>query len=140
MKPPRRQMSSTLAAAKPISAKVSRAASSRRSTVSARRRWARLALLDRHDAGLYWIRRCIRYTLHQTGETSPTERIYGHKCPWGCGQRERGGAPFGQAPRRCPSDRRLLPGVFLASHAIAEGTLSEQQLRTRGYRRLVQGV
>lgn len=35
---------------------------------------------------------------------------------------------------------RLLPGVFLGSHAVAEGALTEKQLRTRGYRRLVQGV
>lgn len=35
---------------------------------------------------------------------------------------------------------RLLPGVFVGSHAIAEGLLSRKQLRQRGYRRLVQGV
>lgn len=35
---------------------------------------------------------------------------------------------------------RLLPGVFIGSHAVAEGLLTKQQLRTRGYRRLVQGV
>lgn len=36
--------------------------------------------------------------------------------------------------------RRLLPGVFVASHAIAEGVLTRAQLRARSYRRLVQGV
>jgi hypothetical protein len=35
---------------------------------------------------------------------------------------------------------RLLPGVFLGSHAVASGALTKQQLRTRGYRRLVQGA
>lgn len=35
---------------------------------------------------------------------------------------------------------RLLPGVFVGSHAIAEGLLTRKQLRERGYRRLVQGV
>ena len=35
---------------------------------------------------------------------------------------------------------RLLPGVFLGSHAVAEGLLTKQQLRTRSYSRLVQGV
>jgi hypothetical protein len=35
---------------------------------------------------------------------------------------------------------RLLPGVFIGSHAIASGGLTQQQLRTRGYRRLVHGV
>jgi hypothetical protein len=34
----------------------------------------------------------------------------------------------------------MLPGVFIASHAIAEGVLTEKQLRHRGYRRLVHGV
>jgi G:T-mismatch repair DNA endonuclease (very short patch repair protein) len=38
------------------------------------------------------------------------------------------------------SYRRLLPGVFIASHAMAEGVLTEKQLRHRGYRRLVHGV
>jgi hypothetical protein len=33
---------------------------------------------------------------------------------------------------------RLLPGVFIGSHAIAEGLLTRGQLRTRSYRRLVQ--
>jgi very-short-patch-repair endonuclease len=33
-----------------------------------------------------------------------------------------------------------LTGVFRGSHAIAEGRLSREQLRTLGYRRLVQGV
>lgn len=36
--------------------------------------------------------------------------------------------------------RRLLPGVFLGSHAIAEGLLTRNQLRTRSYQRLVQNV
>jgi hypothetical protein len=36
--------------------------------------------------------------------------------------------------------RRLLPGVFIGSHAIAEGYLTRRQLRTRGFRRIVQGV
>ncbi|MBY3553685.1 DUF559 domain-containing protein [Modestobacter lapidis] len=35
---------------------------------------------------------------------------------------------------------RHLSGVFIGSHAIAEGRLSREQLRTLGYRRLVQGV
>ena len=35
---------------------------------------------------------------------------------------------------------RPLQGVFIASHAIAEGALSRKQLRLLGYRRLVQGV
>ena len=33
-----------------------------------------------------------------------------------------------------------LTGVFVGSHAIAEGLLTEKQLRVRSYRRLVQGV
>ncbi|SFO43227.1 Very-short-patch-repair endonuclease [Geodermatophilus obscurus] len=36
--------------------------------------------------------------------------------------------------------RRLLPGVFLGSAAIAEGYLTRAQLRRRSYRRLVHGV
>jgi Protein of unknown function (DUF559) len=36
--------------------------------------------------------------------------------------------------------RRLLPGVFVGSHAVSEGFLTKGQLRTRGYRRLVHGV
>ena len=36
--------------------------------------------------------------------------------------------------------RRLLTGVFIGSHAIAEGYLTRNQLRTRSHRRLVQGV
>lgn len=36
--------------------------------------------------------------------------------------------------------RRLLPGVFVGSHAVAEGLLTRRQLRERSYRRLVQGV
>jgi hypothetical protein len=42
--------------------------------------------------------------------------------------------------RHVPTYRRLLPGVFIGSHAIAEGLLDRQQLRARSYRRLVQGV
>jgi hypothetical protein len=38
------------------------------------------------------------------------------------------------------SNVRFLAGVFVGSHAVAEGWLTKQQLRTRGYRRLVQGV
>jgi hypothetical protein len=38
------------------------------------------------------------------------------------------------------SYRRLLPGVFIASHAIADGMLTRKQLRERSYRRLVHGV
>lgn len=34
----------------------------------------------------------------------------------------------------------MLPGVFIGSHAIAEGFLTRGQLRRRGYRRVVQGV
>lgn len=36
--------------------------------------------------------------------------------------------------------RSLLPGVFIGSHAVAEGLLTRNQLRQRSYRRLVQGV
>jgi hypothetical protein len=35
---------------------------------------------------------------------------------------------------------RLLPGVFVGSHAVAEGVLTRRQLRERSYRRLVHGV
>ena len=35
---------------------------------------------------------------------------------------------------------RLLPGVFIGSHAIAAGLISKRQLRSLGYRRLVHGV
>jgi hypothetical protein len=38
------------------------------------------------------------------------------------------------------SHRRLLPGLFIASHAIAEGALTRRQLRIRGYRRVIHGV
>ena len=34
----------------------------------------------------------------------------------------------------------LLPGVFIGSHAVAAGALTQRQLRALGYRRLVQGV
>jgi hypothetical protein len=37
-------------------------------------------------------------------------------------------------------DRRLLPGIFIASSAFADGALTRAQLRRRSYRRLVQGV
>lgn len=36
--------------------------------------------------------------------------------------------------------RHHLTGVFVGSHAVAEGLLTAKQLRERGYRRLVQGV
>jgi very-short-patch-repair endonuclease len=36
--------------------------------------------------------------------------------------------------------RKMLPGVFIGSSAIAEGFLTRGQLRRRGYRRVVQGV
>ncbi|CAA9211179.1 MAG: hypothetical protein AVDCRST_MAG57-105 [uncultured Blastococcus sp.] len=36
--------------------------------------------------------------------------------------------------------RRPLHGVFIASHAIAEGAITRKQLRSLGYRRLVHGV
>ncbi|WNV74255.1 endonuclease domain-containing protein [Geodermatophilus sp. DSM 44513] len=39
-----------------------------------------------------------------------------------------------------PAPRRLLTGVFIGSHAVADGFLTRSQLRTRSYRRLVQGV
>ena len=39
-----------------------------------------------------------------------------------------------------PMSRRLLPGVFVGSHAVAEGLLTRKQLRQRSYRRLIQGV
>jgi hypothetical protein len=48
-------------------------------------------------------------------------------------------AAVGQAAR-VPDNRRLLPGVFIGSHAIADGLLTRNQLRRRSYRRLVQGV
>ena len=35
---------------------------------------------------------------------------------------------------------RLLPGVFIGSHAVTSGALTKKQLRERSYRRLVQGV
>ncbi|WP_222195880.1 endonuclease domain-containing protein [Modestobacter italicus] len=35
---------------------------------------------------------------------------------------------------------RLLPGVFVGSHAVAAGLLTRRQLRERSYRRLVHGV
>lgn len=35
---------------------------------------------------------------------------------------------------------RLMPGVFIGSHAVSSGALTGKQLRSRGHRRLVQGV
>lgn len=35
---------------------------------------------------------------------------------------------------------RLLPGVFIGSHAVAAGLLTTRELRTRGFRRLAHGV
>jgi len=46
---------------------------------------------------------------------------------------------FGEAVPMA-NDFRLLPGVFIGSHAVATGAMTRQQLRTRGYRRLVHGV
>jgi hypothetical protein len=54
-----------------------------------------------------------------------------------CGRRRRRVLTVVQAARM---SRRLLPGVFVGSHAIAEGLLTRRQLRERSYRRLVQGV
>jgi hypothetical protein len=50
-----------------------------------------------------------------------------------------GGSLVSQAGR-VPPPRRHLTGVFIGSHAIAEGFLTRGELRTRSYRRLVQGV
>lgn len=55
----------------------------------------------------------------------------------GCGRRERTTLALRQA---AVVSSRLLPGVFVGSHAIAEGLLTRRQLRERSYRRLVQGV
>jgi len=41
---------------------------------------------------------------------------------------------------RVLAPRRLLTGVFIGSHAIAEGFLTRSQLRTRSYHRLTQNV
>ncbi|MGY1734358.1 hypothetical protein ACI798_22875 [Geodermatophilus sp. SYSU D01045] len=38
------------------------------------------------------------------------------------------------------TSRRLLPGVFVGSAAMAEGFLTRAQVRRRSYRRLAQGV
>jgi hypothetical protein len=54
-----------------------------------------------------------------------------------CGPTERAVAAVRDSPR---VSSRLLPGVFIGSHAIAEGLISRRQLRERSYRRLVQGV
>ena len=56
-----------------------------------------------------------------------------------CGRRSVRRRGIGQAGAMSAT-RRLLPGVFVGSHAIAEGFLTRGQLRRRGYRRLVQGV
>ena len=50
-----------------------------------------------------------------------------------------GAGLIGQAGRMS-SARRLMPGVFIGSHAVAEGWLTRGQLRQRSYRRIVQGV
>ena len=47
-------------------------------------------------------------------------------------------APVTRHARRMTA--RLLPGVFVGSHAVAAGLLTRKQLRERSYRRLVQGV
>lgn len=39
-----------------------------------------------------------------------------------------------------PQHFRLLPGVFVGSHAVSSGALTVTQLRSRSYRRLVQSV
>jgi very-short-patch-repair endonuclease len=49
------------------------------------------------------------------------------------------GGRIGEACR-VTATRQLLPGVFVGSHAIAQGFLTRGQLRRRGYRRVVQGV
>src|SRR3954447_13728415 len=126
-------MSSTLAAAKPISAKVSSAASSSRSTVSSRRRRGRTSFCSPTDK----MQHCIRYIRASSAPPRRLRGVYGHNRP--CGRRRQGSADVGQA-LRVSSYRRLLPGVFIASHAIAEGVLTRKQLRHRGYRRLVHGV
>jgi very-short-patch-repair endonuclease len=41
---------------------------------------------------------------------------------------------------RVSTTKRMMPGVFIGSHAIADGWLTRGQLRRRSYRRLVQGV
>jgi very-short-patch-repair endonuclease len=41
---------------------------------------------------------------------------------------------------RVSTAKRMMPGVFIGSHAIAEGWLTRGQLRRRSYRRLVHGV
>ena len=46
---------------------------------------------------------------------------------------------MGDAPG-VPSRRHHLTGVFVGSHAIADGAITAKELRTLGYRRLVQGV
>lgn len=43
-------------------------------------------------------------------------------------------------PSPVSSRRHRLTGVFVGSHAVAEGVVTAKELRTLGYRRLVQGV
>ena len=53
------------------------------------------------------------------------------------------GGPVGIPVRQIAAvsgHRRLFPGIFLGSHAVAEGLLTRNQLRTRGYHRLAQNV
>src|SRR3954468_18802674 len=120
-------MSSTLAAAKPISANVSRAASSSRSTVSVRRRLGRCTSAD-----VVTMQYCIGYTAVSKGA------VMAIPAP-ACGRRTVRDRHPGQASA-VSNAARLLPGVFIGSHAVAAGVLTEKQLRRRGYRRLVHGV
>ncbi len=53
------------------------------------------------------------------------------------------GGPVGAMVRHgvaVSAHRRLFPGIFVGSHAIAEGLLTRNQLRTRSYHRLAQNV
>ena len=43
-------------------------------------------------------------------------------------------------PHAVSSRLNRLTGVFVGSHAVAQGHLTERELRTKGYRRLAQGV
>ena len=66
----------------------------------------------------------------------------GHSCPYeaaACGQHPRRVGRLGDAPG-VSSRRHHLSGVFVGSHAIANGVITAKELRTLGYRRLVQGV
>lgn len=80
---------------------------------------------------------CIEPPAPCACRTTP-KGVYGHNCPhlW---TTPRPRAASSQAAA-VSSHRRLLPGVFVGSHAIAEGLLTAKQLRERGYRRLVHGV